>query len=298
LIENESSVVARTASAQQARELALVLAAAGIRAVHSEIDGQHLFSVADADADRAREELGAYLTENPPPVPPAPPPRVIGRGLPGAVLYALLLLVAWRLQSSFAGGYDWTSAGRVDGQAMLDGQWWRAITALTLHGDFGHLTANLFFGTVFGGLAARYLGTGSAWLAIVAAGGLGNLTNAWLHGPDHRSIGASTAVFAALGLLGAFVAAHRRRGGARRWAERWGALVAAGAILAYTGTGGERTDVGAHLTGFAGGALFGWGLAWTSRARRPAAAFQVACGLAALGALLVAWTLALGAARP
>ena len=296
MIDNESSVVARTASARQARELALVLAAAGIRAVQSEMNGQHLFSVSDADADRARAELAAYLTENPPPAPPAPPPRVVGRGLPGAVVYALLLLLAWRLQSSFAGGHDWTSLGRVDGQAILDGQWWRALTALTLHGDFGHLAANLFFGTLFGGLAARYLGTGSAWLAIVAAGGLGNLANAWLHGPDHRSIGASTAVFAALGLLGAFVATHRRRGGARRWAERWGALVAAGAILAYTGSGGERTDVGAHLTGFAGGALFGWGLAWTGRAGFRAAGFQVACGLAAAGALAAAWALALGSA--
>ena len=296
MIDNESSIVARTASARQARDLGLVLAAAGIRAVHSEMDGQHLFSVADADAARAREELTAYLTENPPPAPPVPPPRVIGRALPGTVVFIVLLLLAWSLQSSLAGGYDWTSLGRVDGRAMLDGQWWRALTALTLHGDFGHLAANLFFGALFGGLAARYLGTGSAWLAVVVAGGLGNLANAWLQGPDHRSIGASTAVFAALGLLGAFVATHRRRGGALRWAERWGALIAAGAILAYTGSGGERTDVGAHLTGFAGGALFGWGLAWTGRTGAGPAAFQVVCGLAAVGALVAAWALALGTA--
>ncbi len=293
MIDSESSVVARTGSRRQARELSLVLAAAGIRAVHAEIDGQHLFSVAEADAARARAELAAYLEENPPPAPPAPPPRIVGRGLPGAVIYTLVLLLAWRLQSSLAGGYDWTSLGRVDGRAILDGQWWRALTALTLHGDFGHLTANLFFGVVFGGLAARYLGTGSAWLAIVAAGGLGNLVNAWLHGPAHRSLGASTAVFAALGLLGAYVATHRRRGGARRWAERWGALIAAGAILAYTGSGGERTDVGAHLTGFAGGALFGWGLARAGRSGSRPGGFQAACGLAALGALAGAWALAL-----
>lgn len=296
MIDNESTVVARTASARQARELGLVLAAAGIRAVHSEIDGQHLFSVDHADAARARQELTAFLTENPPPAPSAPPPPVVGRAMPGTVVYVVLLLLVWKLQSSLAGGYDWTSLGRVDGRAMLDGQWWRALTALTLHGDFGHLAANLIFGALFGGLAARYLGTGSAWLATLVAGGLGNLANAWLHGPDHRSLGASTAVFAALGLLGAFVATHRRRGGALRWAERWGALIAAGAILAYTGSGGERTDVGAHLTGFAGGALFGWGLARTGRSGAGTAAFQAACGVAAVGALAAAWALALGTA--
>jgi membrane associated rhomboid family serine protease len=261
--------------------------------LQSDLDGEYVLSVPQADLERARSEISAYLSEAANvPAPPPPPPPVVGKAVPGALAYALVLLVAWRLQSGFAGGVDWTRLGRVDGAAMFQGEWWRALTALTLHADFGHLTANLVFGTVFGGLAARYLGTGSAWLAIVIAGGLGNLANAWLHGPDHRSIGASTAVFAALGLLGAYIARHRHRGPGR-WAERWGALIAAGAILAYTGSGGERTDVGAHLTGFAAGGLFGWGLARTRRAGPGSGVFQSACGLAAAGCLAVAWGLAL-----
>lgn len=285
--------MARTPSARRARELGLVLAAAGIRALQSDLGGEHVLTVPEADADRARTEIRAYLSEAARvPAPPPPPPPVVGRAIPGASAYALALLIAWRLQSSFAGSYDWTRLGRVDGAALFAGEWWRGLTALTLHSDFGHLTANLVFGTVFGGLAARYLGTGSAWLAIVIAGGLGNLANAWLHGPDHRSIGASTAVFAALGLLGAYIARHRHRGPGR-WAERWGALIAAGAILAYTGSGGERTDVGAHLTGFAAGGLFGWVLARANRGRAGSSLFQAACGLGAVACLVAAWGFAL-----
>jgi hypothetical protein len=44
---------------------------------------------------------------------------------------------------------------------------------------------------------------------------------------------------------------------ALRWAHRWAPIVAAVALLAFTGSGGERTDVLAHLTGFGSGALLG-----------------------------------------
>jgi hypothetical protein len=45
-------------------------------------------------------------------------------------------------------------------------------------------------------------GAGLGALALLAAGALGNLADAWLRAGEHLSIGASTAVFAAVGLLG------------------------------------------------------------------------------------------------
>ena len=93
------------------------------------------------------------------------------------------------------------------------GQWWRAVTALTLHVDHGHLLGNLLAGIVIGIVAAQLLGQGLAWLAILLAGALGNLIAALLRGPDYGAIGASTAVFGALGIVSAFTRQ-------RRWLER------------------------------------------------------------------------------
>ena len=61
--------------------------------------------------------------------------------------------------------------------------------------------------------------------------------------------------------------------------------------LGFTGAGGERTDVLAHLTGFATGALSGVAhAAWRCPRGAPA---QLVAGLGALLALTAAWWFAL-----
>ncbi len=65
-------------------------------------------------------------------------------------------------------------------------------------------------------------------------------------------------------------------------------------LLGFTGAGGERTDVLAHLTGFAMGLLAGVAhAAW--RAPRGTVA-QVVAGLSAAALLVMSWTLALAGA--
>jgi membrane associated rhomboid family serine protease len=175
---------------------------------------------------------------------------------------------------------------------VVTGQWWRAVTALTLHADAGHVLANLVFGAVFGLLAGRALGGGVAWLVIVAAGVLGNLANAWVRPPEHVSIGASTAVFASLGMLVAHALYHWRdeRGtGLRRWRPLVGGLL----LLAYTGVGGPRTDVVAHVTGFLAGLLIGWAGCRLPPRVLASGRVQAAAGLAALVIVVVAWAAAL-----
>jgi membrane associated rhomboid family serine protease len=74
----------------------------------------------------------------------------------------------------------------------------------------------------------------------------------------HRSIGASTAVFAALGIVAGFVWRGKLMA-QDRWPYRVGPIVGGLALLMYTGTGDANTDIGAHLMGFlcgfAGGIL-------------------------------------------
>src|SRR5690606_31643313 len=137
--------------------------------------------------------------------------------------------------------------------AVRGGEWWRVFTALTLHSGAGHLLGNIGFGVLFGGLAARLVGSGIAWLTVVLAAAAGNALNVLALAPAHRAVGASTAVFAALGLLAGFVWRGKLMAGLiaqDRWAFRLAPLVGGIALLAYTGTGDEGTDVGAHLAGF------------------------------------------------
>src|SRR5690606_35044892 len=127
-----------------------------------------------------------------------------GYGLPGTFVYAALLLFMFVVVRQAPFGFDWLGAGRLEADAVRGGQWWRPLTALTVHVEFGHVAGNVAVGSCFGYFVARYAGPGGGGLAVLAAGFLGNLVTAYLQAGTHRSIGASTAVFAALGLLTAY----------------------------------------------------------------------------------------------
>jgi rhomboid protease GluP len=198
----------------------------------------------------------------------------------------------WRLDAFDIGSLD---AARVQG-----GQWWRAWTALTLHLDGAHLAANIAAGVWFCYLAAAQIGSGSAWLLIVTGAALANLLEALLGPSSHQSVGASTAVFTALGLLAAH-AWQLRRSYTQRWAVRWAPLVAGVVLLGWFGAGGggedttavAQIDVVAHAAGFLVGALLGALAAqpWASRSlgRVP----QWLSGLVALLSIAIAWACAL-----
>jgi membrane associated rhomboid family serine protease len=140
--------------------------------------------------------------------------------------------------------------------------------------------------TVFMLLAGQLLGPGVAALGVLIAATGANLLDAFVQPTSHVSAGASTAVFATLGLLSAY--AWRRRANDReRWAYRWAPLLAGTCLLAFTGVGDEHTDVLAHLTGFASGALAG---AWLASRPQPfGAAMQWLSGLACGGTIALAW---------
>lgn len=287
--------VFRAPSRQLCGEAALVLEAVGLRPVIHDLSGQWIVIVAPHEVARARRELDAWLVERQAARPEPPARRPLANGRAGVLGYLLVVIAVALAVGNYAFDRDWLASGRVDGAAMRAGEWWRALTALTLHADLQHLAANMFFGGVFGGFAGRYLGSGVAWLLVLLAGGLGNIVNVLVMGAGHRAIGASTAVFAALGLLGSLGWAGRRHS-VRGRIYRWGPVIAAVALLAYTGAGGERTDIGAHIWGFVAG--LGAGLL---AARLPPSVLardrvQLVAGLAACGALATAWLLALTAA--
>jgi membrane associated rhomboid family serine protease len=286
----ELVAVARGTSRAFCEERALVLHAVGIGSQLAWDGEQWLLLVDFASEAAARGQLERYAAENP--ARASPPDLRTHRGAwVGSLVYALVLLGVGWAAGRHAGGYSWWEAGALHARAVLDGEWWRAVTALTLHVDIAHLVGNIGFGAVFGYLASQLLGPGIAWGSILASAVLANFATALLAPRDHVSIGASTAVFAALGLLASF--SWRSRGAERRrWAYRWAPLIAGLALLAFTGAGGEHTDVLAHVLGFTTGVLAGSILA-ARRRQAPASAgvgIQGSVALAAGVLLIASWS--------
>lgn len=252
-------VVATVADERRLRELSLVLTARGLE--HRKLagsDGWQLW-VPAGSAAQATAELAAYQAENARKVGQRDL-ATVGSGWSGAAAYVVTLLLLFVALHSDWLNRDWLAIGRLDAGRVLAGEWWRTVTALTLHVDLDHLLGNLAFGAFFGYFAGRYLGRGVGWLAIVVAAAAGNTLDALVQVPEHRAIGASTAVFAALGLLTAYT---WRRGfwKATRWRARITPIVAGLGLLAFTGTAGENTDLTAHLGGFVMGFAVGLALA-------------------------------------
>jgi len=271
-------------------EFALVLDAVGIRCEVRPRDGKFALLVHAADADTAREQLRLYGRDL-----RGAPPRVESRldvydGLATACLYGVTILAFDILQRRKAFSLDWWHAGMSQAFLVRTGEWWRAVTALSLHADTLHLAGNMVFGLIFGFLAGAALGWGPALSGMVFAGALGNALNAVFRDPGHTSVGASTAVFATVGIL-SVLAWKRRRAGINRWVPLAGGV----ALLAFLGMDGERTDIFAHLAGFASGGLFGLLFAVLEGRALLARWHKHALGVAAILFFALAWALALAA---
>ena len=250
------AVVFRSPTRQACRERRLVLSAAGIDCQLDRDVGDWRLLVTESLVDAAVAELDAYAVEQAIPNTTRPPRSAAGGAIAGVIVYVGVLL-AIAVASHRPGSHEvWVAAGGMSVGKVGAGQLYRSITALTLHADVGHLLSNLAFGGFYGLLAGRSFGGGVAWLAILAGGAIGNAATTWFRGPEHTSIGASTAVFAALGIL---VADGLRPVAAQtNWFRRMAPLIVGTVVLAMTGLGGERTDVGAHVAGFIAGMPLGW----------------------------------------
>lgn len=277
-------IVAVARSRQEAELRSLVLSASGIPHELLAGDGGWGVAVEPADAELAQSALQAYEQENAAPRPaPVARPLEYGETQGGLVLAGALLLGHALLPSA------WHELGSADAARILHGELWRAATAITLHADAAHVAANAAGCAVFGTLLFRALGPGVGVALMLVAGVAANLVNAWLQGPQHVVVGASGAVFAAIGALAGLQLAQRWR--LRRSA--WLPVAAALGLLAMLGTSGERTDVLAHFFGLAFGLLLG-ALSGVALARPLRPPTQLALAAATLASIVQCWRMALG----
>ena len=272
-------------------EWVLVLAAEGIAARVRPTGSGFSLEVAAADLESASGLLDAYEREDAAVRKEEPAPLWAGNIQAGFVV-PLALLGFFAVTGPRHLQSVWFATGSADAARILDGELWRSVTALTLHADLGHVAANVVTGAVFLVAACRLLGPGVACVGTLVAGAGGNLVNAWVHGHDHVSVGASTAVFGAVGLLGGVASVRRRRGGIRG-RRSWAPLAAGLGVLAMLGAGGagEGIDIWAHLFGLGAGGVTGWAVARALPAP-PRSALQWLLGLGALGGVVGCWLLA------
>lgn len=280
-----------TGSETRANDWALVLASAGIGHRLERILGGFQLLVKREDVARSSAALDAYDRENPARVVVPEVAREYGETRLGLFLAALLLGFHAVVRAGL-GGLPWRAAGASASDRIVDGEWWRVVTALTLHGDLPHVLGNAVSCALFVTLLGRRLGPGLSAALVLLAGAGGNWLNALVHrgaAVAHVSIGASTALFGAVGLLGAVQAVRGRRGGRR---PSWVPLAASLGILAMLGSG-KDTDMLAHLFGLLVGGGLGLGAAW-ALAEPPRQRVQVALLFASLAAVVGCWLRALG----
>jgi membrane associated rhomboid family serine protease len=270
----------------------LVLSARGIENTILAEDRGFSVRVASGEAERATAEIEAYDAENQRrPVDTkaavrAPPDITL------VLIYWAILLFFFAAVRRDAFAVAWLDIGSAQMGSIRAGEWWRTVTALFLHVSGIHLLSNLIFGTLFLLLLTQVLGAGLTALAVVAAGAFGNLLDALVRPSFHVAIGASTAVFAAIGLAAA-MRQNWRVGHGFRQLRDWAPLAGGVMLLAFLGFSGEQTDIVAHVFGFAVGVGGGALLAWLDRAWPENQAVQRRAGWAAAAIVALAWLCAM-----
>ncbi|MEW6521178.1 MAG: rhomboid family intramembrane serine protease [Thermodesulfobacteriota bacterium] len=252
--------VARIKKYQQAYIWSLVLQAVDIPHVLEKEQDCWLIMVDEEFKAAAVGHIASFEQENR----NWPPPKEEPVGLfsfrdrqpPTLLLMGLLLIFFW-VTGSWRDGGSWFAAGAVDLRQIVDhGQWWRLVTGLTLHADPEHVLGNVIIGGIIIHFLCKILGSGLGWFLVLAAGTAGNSLNILLRTGQHLSVGFSTAVFGAIGILTGLEL--------KRQFRLKGVLLPLGAglsLLAMLGSGGEsggaRTDLGAHFWGLAAGCAIG-----------------------------------------
>ena len=124
-----------------------------------------------------------------------------------------------------------------------------------IHADSVHLAGNMAALALFFTVVCSVQGFGVGSFCLLASGALGNYFTALLYRTAHLSIGSSTAVFGAVGIL----IAHQTFNSFRVAKQRFKAWLPLGGGLCLLGlfSEGEHTDILAHLFGLGSGMAVG-----------------------------------------
>jgi len=240
--------------------------------------------------ERALELIEQYIKENQTlSMQDTQESETYGRTFTG--IWASLTLMAFSIAVNMTGSADRIvrefGASSYD---ILHGDIYRTVTALMLHTSYPHLAGNMAGTAIFGTAVCSITGAGVGWLMILLTGILGNLANATLFGYGHISIGASTAVFGAVGILVAYQFIRKITITGQRM-KAWLPLAGGLALLGLLGSS-KHADLTAHLFGFIAGICLGLLYALYLRGLLKNK-HQIYCMVVTIGTVVLSWSQAL-----
>ncbi len=286
--------VLATDNEQEALSCSLVLSSMGVSHHLKRTTDNMLLSVAAEDAHYAASQISAFLHENRnwPPKPTVPDNTFSPLLQPPTLLLIGGLILFFTVTGNWSEHSLWFAGGAGDAEAILEnGEWYRLITALTLHADTVHLLGNCLFGGFLFHFFCKLTGNGLGLFSMLLTATVANYINVVLHGSDHLFVGFSTAVFAIIGMLAMISRQYRT---SKRYLQII-PFMAGAALLAMIGSSGERTDLGAHFFGLCCGLVSGWILTRPALLQwRNSLLFQSTLFLLSGLTIIIAWKTALG----
>ena len=273
---------------RQIRDDSLVLLSQGIshRLIRSE-EGPFQIFILPEHEEKAKNQLDLYRKENPPKAENPPIPLSFSLQ-PFWVLLAPTIVTL----IDFSDKVNLHSPGISDASKVLKGEWFRSLTAQTLHGDLRHFASNLLCGYIVMNMITYRIPLLrlSPFIAIAAA--IANLCVSFTVQTNFRSLGFSTFVFATIGCLSVIefrLMPKETHGLLRRFAPLCGAT----SLAVFLGLG-ENADILGHAYGFLAGLFCGF--IPSKKALRWGTPLSTADGLGLLfyyGLYIAAWKLAL-----
>jgi rhomboid protease GluP len=206
------------------------------------------------------ETSASYSDLQPGPPPPGPislrlpssPPRVTYIIL-GLTIFVYLLQMA----SQFILGYDLPLIlGAKSGDLIREGQLWRLITPVLLHGSLLHIGFNMYALFSFGTGLERRFGHFRFLVLYLLAGFSGNVLSFLF--TSGISVGSSTSIFGLIAAEGIFLYQNRKLFG-KESKQAMGNVISVAAINLFIGfSSGGLIDNWGHIGGLLGGLVFTW----------------------------------------
>ncbi len=207
----------------------------------------------------------------------------------GVLLWCWVMVLFYWMAGTLGPSFE--RAGIMDSVLAKYGQWWRLLTAVSLHKDIGHLASNISAGIVVLGFAMARYGAGKALLAAFLAGVGGNVAGLLIRTDPYYGLGASGMVMGALGLL-AVQSADALRSSPH--AVRRAIVGILGGFLLFVLQGlNPASDVLAHSGGFITGLVLGGGLVLLPAGLQTNMVLDRAAGATTVALLAFAWGMAL-----
>ncbi len=175
-----------------------------------------------------------------------------------AIIAVTVVVSILAMQSS---GTDLLTLLWLDKQGLADGEWWRLVSPVLVHGGWLHLGFNMYFLYLVGPLVEQLYGSARFLLLYVLTAATASAASFLVGGPA-PSVGASGAIFGLCGVLIVVSAIHRPvlDGRGRALMSQIGVLVVINLVFGF-GVGAIANmsiDNAAHVGGLLGGLWLGF----------------------------------------